>query len=666
MTGQFRALFGLILFGAVSMALGDPGSIRINTFPTMTVADARSTVTVTADVRDSGGRTVPDGMPVVFATTLGSFRQPLVSTVGGVARGILVSGGLPGTAHITVTCSAYNATSTSDIEFLSDRSLLSSANEYVEIVSPTYLMMSMNSKVIAAADPNKGAHLRYRDITVDADDLQLDAQSNEVRARKARVKIGKQPTREFEEVFLALSSRRGYGTTTFIADVYELVPRGQFFAIKTEKRDRFGYVEIRSSGIKPMVQAPSPDTFEIKDISDSRSLVSAKRAVVFPRKEVQFQKAELLVDGQKVFKFPLFDVSLIGATPILTDQIVNVNDNRVEVNYPHYLTLKPGQTSLLRFRTGESYGRGSSAMGGTFLDYELNWNRGDQMDGGLTFSGLARKDYDVRLHQSLRLDDKTNVFAQLDTPALASLYGSAGINRQMNGYQLSFNGNSTRSLQGIPYNSQQVTLSAEKDPIKVGKLPVQMFFGVIASSNSTESQFLNSNQSSVGLQLRNQLTPRVLDKSTTLNAQFTVNDMVGHNTQRGLTLQGSAYLSRRLGLRSSVQMNYDYTQDSYSSALLGHHRLTMIGNYAGPRLGLNLMASRSLDAERLDYQADLHYRLSNIWRLTYRHTFDRFGESSFLDYNAMLTYRYGLRDIGLTWSHTTGRFGFQVLGASFN
>jgi len=113
-------------------------------------------------------------------------------------------------------------------------------------------------------------------------------------------------------------------------------------------------------------------------------------------------------------------------------------------------------------------------------------------------------------------------------------------------------------------------------------------------------------------------------------------------------------------------MNYDYYEDPYSSALLGHHRLTMVGNYYGARMGLNLMASRSLDADRLDYQADFNYRLNNLWRVTYRHTFDRFVGNTYFDYNAMLTYRYGMRDIGLTWSHLTHRFGIQILGASFN
>lgn len=666
MTRLLKAFFGLILVGLVHVLFAQSASIRITTFPQMSVADARSTITVSAEVRDSAGRTVQDGTQVVFATTLGSFREPVVTTYAGIARGILVAGGLPGTAHITVTAASYNATSTSDMEFLSDRSLLASAGEFVEIVSPGYLTMSMDSKIIGAADPNRGAHLRYREIEIDADDLQLDTQTNELRARKARLKFGKQPARDYEELYLQLPARKGVGTTTYSEATFSLVPSGASVVFRKGTRERFGYVQIRSGGIKPLDEVPNSSDFEFKNISESRSLISARKAVVFPRKEIQFQKAELLIDGQKTLKFQLFDVNLNGGTPILTDQIVNVNDNRVEVNYPHYLSLKPGQTSLLRFRTGQSYGRGVGASGGAFLDYELNWNHGDQMEGGLVFSGVGRRDYDVSLHQYLKFDDKTNAFAQIDTPGLNSVFGSVGINKQLTGFQLSLNGNSTRSLTGIPFSSQQATFTAEKDPIKVGKLPIQMFPGFTAFQNRSQTVVGVQNQSAVGFQLRNQLLPRIIDRSTTLNASLTLNELSGQNTQKGLTIQGSAYISKRLGTRSTVQMNYDYFEDPYSSSLLGHHRLTMVGNFAGGRSGINLMASRSLDADRFDYQADFNYRLNNTWRLTYRHTFDRFVGNSFFDYNAMLTYRYGMRDIGLTWSHLTHRFGIQILGASFN
>src|SRR6185369_3811759 len=114
-----------------------------------------------------------------------------------------------------------------------------------------------------------------------------------------------------------------------------------------------------------------------------------------------------LVGGVKVLKMPLYSVSLTNGASLVTDQIIQVNDNQLAVDYPYYLSLKPGETSALRLRTGERYGRGTGVSRGIFLDYELGWNRGDEMVGGLTVSNIARQDWSIGLKQFLRLDSKS-------------------------------------------------------------------------------------------------------------------------------------------------------------------------------------------------------------------------------------------------------------------
>ena len=59
---------------AVVGAWASDGVINLEVYPPVTVADGRSTLTVTASVRDSSGNLVPDGTQVVFDTTLGTFR----------------------------------------------------------------------------------------------------------------------------------------------------------------------------------------------------------------------------------------------------------------------------------------------------------------------------------------------------------------------------------------------------------------------------------------------------------------------------------------------------------------------------------------------------------------------------------------------------------------
>lgn len=644
----------------------DSGQIRnISAFPTMSVADARSTVTITAIVVNSKGSPVPDGTQVTFSTTLGNFRNEVVTTVGGRAQAILVAGGVPGTAIISVKAVGAPP-ATYEFEFLSDRSLLSSAKEYVEIVAPGYMNFSLDSKIIGAAGPRQGVHVRYRDVEIDADDIQLNIPTYELRIKKGKVKFGKLE-QEFDECYIKLNQRKGYGTTTYMAEVpSKVVGFGRGITFLTEEKPRFGVVEFNGAGVKPYSKRLSATAFEFQDLSESMSMVSAKKAVVFPRKEVQFQKAEVLVGGVKVMKMPLYSVSLNSGATLVTDQIVNINNNQIAIDYPYYLSLKPGETSVIRFRTGERYGRGTTASRGMFLDYELSWNRGDEMDGGLTFSNIARKDWSLGLRQYLRLDSKSTASAMLEMPAGKTLFGNLNYNRQLDGWSLNAYANGNHNLHGPSFTSQNVSFSLEKDPIKVGKLPIKLYYGLTADYKEARSSNGHTFQNGYGLRLRSQLNPTRLDKDTMFNASFSVSQLEGSGVSKGLTMLGSASLSRQFGSSFSGVAGYEFAKDPFSSNLVGSHRVSLQTYYNAGRTGFTFFGSRSLDIDRMNYYADFTYRLSGLWRLSGSYTFDQFLSDSYLDYNAVLGYRLGLREIGLTWSYRTKRFGIQVFGASLN
>jgi hypothetical protein len=655
-----KNLFVFALALAACQAAAQTAFIRLSPYPSVSVADGRSTVTVTAEVRDGQGRNVPDGTQVLFSSTLGKFRESLLRTTNGIVQAVLVADSIPGTAKITATSISFGAVATVDYEFVSDRSMLSSAKEYVEIVAPGYLMFSLERRVIGAAAPNKGVHLLYRDIEIEADDLQLNIARNEVRARKARVKFGRS-VREYDDIYLQLNTRRGFGTTNYRGLVPKtLVGYGRSFAFVNEERDRYGGVAITGHDIEPLRQHPGQHFFQFEDTSDSATHISARKVVVLARKEVQFHQAQIFVGGERVVRLPLFAVNLFGASPVLTEGILNVRDNQLSVNYPHYLSLKPGQTSLLRFRTGQGYGRTYGAVSGMFLDYELNWNRGDEMEGGVTVSGLLRDDWGIGVRQFMRFNERTSAFAQVEAPGRRSLFGSSSFSHQLDGWDIGLSANAMRSLRGPDFTSEQYSFVLERNPMQLGNLPVRLFYGLTASHNDTRMEINSRTQSSVGLRLRGQLAPQNVDPSTTLNASFSISHLQGHNTLQGLTLFGSLTVNRQIGRSANLNLTYDYIDDGFNSALIGRHRISGYGNLASGRTSLNLFGSKSLDFDQLSLQADASYRISGQWRLAYAHTFDQYAGSSFLDWTAMLAYRLGQRDIGLTWSKRTNRLGIQI------
>jgi hypothetical protein len=685
-----------LALAAVGCTLAIAHADQLSAFPRLSVADGRSTTTITADIRDSQGRPVPNGTRVVFNTTLGSFRETVATTTNGIARAILVSGGTPGIAKITATPLAGGAGSTTfEFEFVADRAMLSSAREYIEIVAPGVMHYTVDTRLIGAAGVNKGVSVRFRDIEIEADDVQVNIPTYEVRARKARLKIGKF-TKDFDELYLKLNQRHGYGTTTFRGRAPQfLTVQGRWLALATERadgtlsfevppeQDRYGLVEIKGPSITPATTVAPASMFEFEELVGSPSRITAKKAVIFPGKQIQFQKADIYVADNRVMRLPLYQVNMAQSTsPIITEDLVGVNNNTVAVNYPYFLSLKPGQTSLLRFRTGEAFGGGSyTGSRGAFMDYELNWNRGDDMDGAIAVRGIGRSDYRVGFQQFYRMDSRSTASAQFDlVPRDRSVFGSGNVGRQFNGFQVNLSGSSNRQLTGSRYQSQDVSLIGETDPRRLGRSPFQLVLGLTANSSShsllvyndkTKKQELQSgSMSGSGVRARLQSSPININRSTNLTTSFSAAKLQGTNVLSGMTLNGSATLSKSFGNGAAVLLTYDYLRDGFNEKVVGQHRLSTQAYWYGGRTSVRLFGSRSLDLDRLNLNGDLEYRLNGVWRLSSSYSLDRYHagdfSSNFLDYNFAIGYRIGWREIGLVWSKRTNRIGIQFLGASLN
>ncbi len=91
-----------------------------------------------------------------------------------------------------------------EFEFVGDRKLLSTAQEYIEIVAPGDLQFTADTRIVGAAAPERGVYVRYRDMEIHADDVQVNIGAMELRARKAKLKFGK-TTAEFDHLYLHLS-----------------------------------------------------------------------------------------------------------------------------------------------------------------------------------------------------------------------------------------------------------------------------------------------------------------------------------------------------------------------------------------------------------------------------------------------------------------------------
>src|SRR6516162_1057631 len=105
--GRFGRLLALLFL--TSPAFGSLGSLALRAIPEVVRADGQSTTTITAEVRDGGGSTVPDGTPVHFTATAGQIDS-VVPTAAGRARATFTSDAIPGVAQVSAFSGSSSAT----------------------------------------------------------------------------------------------------------------------------------------------------------------------------------------------------------------------------------------------------------------------------------------------------------------------------------------------------------------------------------------------------------------------------------------------------------------------------------------------------------------------------------------------------------------------------
>ena len=663
--GLARSVLATALFALAAIAAA-AGSIELTAFPGVGLADGRSTITVTAEVRDSSGQLVPDGTIVVFETTLGQLREATVPTQNGFARAILQASSIPGTAKLRATVQKFGSAASIDVLFVGDRSMLSSASDYIEIYAPRDMAYSLEDKIVQASGEGREVHLRYRDISIDADEIELVVPNYEVRAHNARLTIGGQ-TYEFRGLFMRLNQRKGVAQRT-VTETVNRFRRSWYLAVpEPYERERLETVEIAPAGVSASAQIVAPAQFEFRDISEALTIVQAKKAIAYPSREVDFYRADVVVGQQKIMSLPLYRVSTHPTSPIVTEQYVQVSQNNFGLDYPYYLDLRPGQTSLLRLRHGRTVGTGAGLTGGTSLDYEFNWNKGADMDGGLFLRGLARNDWGFGLRQFWRPSSTTSLSTQIDFPAHRSMFANMNLSSTLiPGFHANLNASHGQGLAESRFKNNQYLAVVEKDPIRLGDIPARLFLGVSASETQFSTETESRSRSQVGLRARFIGDTVRLGPGQTLNLSYTMGHYSGANLDSPFTHQATLALTTGFTNGLYLQTNYDYVVDGITDFALGRHRLSAEAFYQQGSWGLRGLVSKSIDVQRMNASAGLDYRASPLWRLSYGLYLDEYLGDSFFDQTFIVGYRIGFREIGLSYSHRRQRLGIEILGTTFN
>ncbi|MCL6623045.1 MAG: Ig-like domain-containing protein [Fimbriimonadales bacterium] len=619
------------------------GTIRLGAYPTISVADGRSTVTLSAELRTSGGERASDGTVVRFVTTLGYFREADIRTSAGTARAVLVAPNSPGVATVSASAPGF-APTTIEVEFVKDRASLASATQYVEISCPEYLAYHPDIRIVSATGSPRKASVQYRDVRIVADDMQVNLSTLGVVAMNAVLRVGDE---EVNCLRLRYDLSRREGTA-----ITRLEGVGGFYGLKRAR-------------VVPLEREARANEFGFEDVGVSATSVHAERILAVPNREIQFHQARLYVGNTKVLSMPLYAMKPNTEPGSLGDSVISFMDGGVVVDYPYYLRLSPNDRSLVRVRAGQSYGRGVSNSRGLFLDWENHYFRGNQMEGSVTLMGLGRSDMGLSWRHTHRIDERSTAYAYLDFPGFRSVFGSLSASRAFDGFTVSLSGNSTRAFRGTPSETQRLDINVETPlkPLSPG-VPVNYTLGLTANMSRTRFGSFQNSQEGFGVRGRFIMRPLPLWSGANLMASLTVSQLWGKNTGNAPGLLGSVTVTTPLE-KGTLSLSYDYHRDPFVASFMGTHRVNALYNLNTRPLYLSLLAAKSLDIDSATLYVDAFYELSPLWRLGTQFSYDRFSGTLYRDETFVLGYTLGFRELRLTYSRSTHKFGFELVNAPF-
>jgi len=653
----------LLLFLLCSPLAADRnvGTIQLSANPMSIVADGKSICTIVAQVRDGQGNLVPNDTEVRFSSSMGVIDE-IGRTSAGVARVKLISSDIKGTAIVTATWLEGEAVSQIKVEF-GDSMVVAKGPQYISVTADKYMGYSIDYKVLDCVGK---VRIRYRALEIEAGQAQVDLVQQKIIAKgdsiSGPVKIN---TKD--------------GSVTGNALFTDL--SGRAVIISGEKAVA---QELDLSHGPPVLAGPAKDfnnqDFEFKDLSDSNGLIKCKSATIFLNEKIQFTGAALYLNGKRKFALPLYVLSLNGFEVDGQPYLDYSTNNGIALNLPYYYALSPSSTGAFIIRHGTNSGWGSYGQTpGWGLDMRQKYST-ETSQGSVELSQITSSQWGVHFQHGQQFGPSTQSYLYLDFPAHKDLFGNFNVDRSFNEFNLGMNLSGSRMYDGS--NSVNGDLYAQTKPKQIGK----SIFRYTLSSRLSYSQSTENFSSGTLIPLPTTLVPAngksylqpsvqsnistspyKLAKNVSLTSSLGLGYIWGNAVSvGGLSSLGTTMLDWRFSPKSSLQLSYRYAdRPSVYTTLGGKQSLSASWRYDSDKWQTGFYAVKGLDYHSMNLFADLSYRVTPLWRLGVRSTFNEFGNQSYNDLEFGLGRKIGTREILAVWSKSQHRIMFQLGSSSF-
>jgi len=652
------AVLAVVLLATRSSAAAGQAfsSLRLSASRTTVLNNGRDFAEILVEVRDSSGRFVGDGTPVVFSTNLGQFSEsPTVGTRSGVAR-IRLSSPQKGTA--TVTAAVVGAVEKLEIVFTDDPSATFQGNAYMAVQANGSLLYSPISRVIEAvgrprSDPEDGfagAHFTYRNIEVFADRIQVDCTANVLRAHG--------------QVHL----RRGGRRLRCGRLRYELLTGNGYAIAEVENRLRPVQLSGADLTVTPLETGIAPKWFEDAALESDNLIITARQILLFPNEKLQFKRPRFYQDGQHLVSMPFYSLGLYS-NELFTDQFMSVGTQGFGLDVPLYFNLTPSATGIFHIRHGERTGRSVFATRqGWSLDMTHAYSdlgSGSRYTGELGVMGINRADWGVRWSHSQELATDTRGSLFVDFPQHRSLFGSANLSKHFAGLNAGLNLTGSRSVRGFSNSGVSGDVYLETAPRKVGRTGYMYAIGGTAGMQRSKAGPYVYSAMTQGVQARVFSSPFRLDGKTTLTNYLTVGNLWTTQGNSGVSMLASLTANRTLG-SGALTLTYDFARQPGAFDFGGSHRMSLnMYTGAGSKWRLSLYGNTMLDAPNASLIGDFVYAVAPRWRVSLAASISRFFGGTFRDYEVGLSRSLGGRELVLSYSTYHHRFFFDIEASRF-
>ncbi len=615
-------------------------SVNVTPYPSSIIADSASFTTITAEVRDELGKSVPDGTSVDFTTSLGVIDRT-GTTVSGTARARLQSGAVTGTATVTVIVRGTSAVNQTKVMFVAPGEELPDET-FIDVRSADkgYVGYDLSRMIVEAAP----AIVKHRGVEIRANLIQMDAERGVLRS----VTMPGDPDIEI---------KRGDKIVKASALYYDFSELGGVILTPDADGNRRMRFSARDMSLTPDEKPDRRARFDIVSMADASMYIRADRLLLKPGSEMKIIMARVYFEGERVMTIPLHRIILGGGGG--SDRMLSYGSEGLRLDIPFYYMLTPTATGAVRMKRSEQTGWGYySETPGWQMDIEQDYNVADTA-GTVALSRVGGSDWGMRWQQRQEYNNNSRMFTYLDFPQHRDVYGTIDYSRSYKDKTISITARGSKPKDSLGRMAAAFNVQTKMKPL-IGK-SVSALFSAKTTMDSTASADQKVG-GGIGMQLYGM--PVMLGGLASLTSSLAASQVWGGSTP-GHSVYGNVGLYKQLGGMGSLTLNYNYIWESFS---LGGTSQTVSADVSiSPfkRISLRLSGVKSLLDSSTSLFGEAGYWMGPRWEFRVLGTRQSYQDYTFGDTQFVLVNYIGRQEARLVWSRSRKKFIFEFSTGGF-